>query len=83
MNPNFDEFAAETLAKLENPGCLLVGAKKNGKCNVMAIGWGFVGVFWRMPVFLVAVGIRGSRMSLLKIVTSLRLTCLVKDWKRL
>lgn len=57
----FDEFVVETLAKLEDPGCLLVGAKKDGKCNVMAIGWGFVGVFWRMPVFLVAV--RHSRFT--------------------
>jgi flavin reductase (DIM6/NTAB) family NADH-FMN oxidoreductase RutF len=57
----FDEFVADTLARLEDPGCLLVGAKKDGKCNVMTIGWGFVGVFWRMPVFLAAV--RHSRFT--------------------
>jgi flavin reductase (DIM6/NTAB) family NADH-FMN oxidoreductase RutF len=61
MSVKFDEFVVETLAKLEGPGCLLVGAKKDGKCNVMTIGWGFVGVFWRMPVFLVAV--RHSRFT--------------------
>jgi flavin reductase (DIM6/NTAB) family NADH-FMN oxidoreductase RutF len=61
MNVKFDEFVLETLTKLENPCCLLVGAKKDGKCNVMTIGWGLVGVFWRMPVFLVAV--RHSRFT--------------------
>ena len=61
MRLRFDESLPETLAKLENPGCLLVGAKKNGKCNVMTIGWGLVGVFWGMPIFLVAV--RPSRFT--------------------
>jgi flavin reductase (DIM6/NTAB) family NADH-FMN oxidoreductase RutF len=61
MSVKFDEFVPETLAKLENPGCLLVGAKKRGKCNVMTIGWGLVGVFWRLPIFLVAV--RHSRFT--------------------
>ena len=61
MGIKFEEFAGETLAKLQDPGCLLVAAKKDGKCNVMTIGWGFVGVFWGMPVFLVAV--RHSRFT--------------------
>ena len=61
MNVKLDEFLPETLAKLENPGCLLVGAKKGGNCNVMTIGWGLVGVFWGLPVFLVAV--RHSRFT--------------------
>jgi flavin reductase (DIM6/NTAB) family NADH-FMN oxidoreductase RutF len=57
----FEKFAAETLRKLEKPGLLLVGANKSGKCNVMTIGWGFVGVLWRKPVFVVAV--RPSRFT--------------------
>lgn len=61
MKPVFDEFVVETLQKLEDPGLLLVGAKKSGKCNVMAIGWGFVGVLWGKPVFVVAV--RPSRFT--------------------
>jgi len=61
MSVKFDEYVIETLAKLEDPGCLLVGAKKNDTCNVMTIGWGFVGVFWRMHVFMVAV--RHSRFT--------------------
>jgi flavin reductase (DIM6/NTAB) family NADH-FMN oxidoreductase RutF len=61
MGIKFGEFVVETLAPVEDPGCFLVGAKKDGTCNVMAIGWGFVGVFWGMPVFLVAV--RHSRFT--------------------
>ena len=56
-----DAHIVETLSKLENPGCLLVGAKHDGTRNVMTIGWGLVGIFWRMPVFLVAV--RHSRFT--------------------
>lgn len=61
MSVEYDESVVETLARLKDPGCLLVSAKKDGKCNVMTIGWGLVGVFWRMPVFLVAV--RHSRFT--------------------
>ena len=57
----FDKFAVETLQKLKDPGLLLVGAKKNGKRNVMTIGWGFVGVMWRLKVFVVLV--RPSRFT--------------------
>jgi hypothetical protein len=61
LRVKFEKFAIETLRKLGDPGLLLVGAKKNGKCNVMTIGWGFVGVLWRKPVFVVAV--RPSRFT--------------------
>jgi len=61
MNLKFKKYAKETLKRLEDPGLLLVGSKKNGNNNVMTIGWGFVGMFWRMPVFLVAV--RHSRFT--------------------
>lgn len=50
-----EECVAETLSKLADPGALLVGSKKNGRSNVMTIGWGLVGVFWAKPVFLAAV----------------------------
>lgn len=56
-----EKFAAETLQKFEDPGLLLVGAKKNGETNVMAIGWGFVGVMWRKKIFIVLV--RPSRFT--------------------
>ena len=61
MNQKCDELVVETLARLEDPGCLLMGAKKDGRCNVMTIGWGLVGAFWGMRVFMVAV--RHSRFT--------------------
>jgi flavin reductase (DIM6/NTAB) family NADH-FMN oxidoreductase RutF len=61
MNPRFEKYVAETMRRMEDPGLLLVSAKKDGKGNVMTVGWGLVGVFWRMPVFMVAV--RPSRFS--------------------
>jgi flavin reductase (DIM6/NTAB) family NADH-FMN oxidoreductase RutF len=61
MNPQFEKHVVETMRRMEDPGLLLVSAKKDGKSNVMTIGWGLVGVFWRMPVFMVAV--RPSRFS--------------------
>lgn len=57
----FDESEIETLQKLQDPGLLLVGAKKNGKSNVMAFGWGFIGVMWGLKVFIVLV--RPSRFT--------------------
>lgn len=61
MIVNLKNFAEETIDKLGDPGLLLVGAKKNGKANAMAISWGFVGFLWRKPVFVVAV--RPSRFT--------------------
>jgi len=61
LGVEYDMRAVETLAKLKSPGCLLVSAKRGGERNVMTIGWGLVGVFWRMPVFVVAV--RHSRFT--------------------
>lgn len=61
MSLEFEKSVEETLRKLQDPGLLLVGAKKDGKTNVMTIGWGLVGVVWRKPVFLVLV--RPSRFT--------------------
>ena len=55
MNLNFEEYLAETTRKLKDLGLLLVSTSKQGKNNVMTIGWGLVGVFWEKPVFLVSV----------------------------
>jgi len=55
MNTNFEEYVAETTRKLKDPGLLLVSTSRQGKNNVMTIGWGLVGVFWGKPVFLVSV----------------------------
>lgn len=61
MRTEFEKFAQETLNKMADPGLLLVSSNKEGKMNVMAIGWGFIGVLWRKPVFLIAV--RPSRFT--------------------
>ncbi len=61
MSVELREHAADTLAKLEDPGLLLVGMKRRGRCNIMTIGWGFIGTFWSEPVFVVAV--RHSRYT--------------------
>jgi flavin reductase (DIM6/NTAB) family NADH-FMN oxidoreductase RutF len=61
MNLQFEKHFAKTMSKLEDSGLLLVTAKKDGKSNVMTVGWGLIGVLWRMPVFMVAV--RPSRFT--------------------
>jgi flavin reductase (DIM6/NTAB) family NADH-FMN oxidoreductase RutF len=61
MIPNLEDYVAETTRKLEKPGLLLVSTSNEGESNVMTIGWGLIGVFWRMPVFMVAV--RPSRYT--------------------
>jgi flavin reductase (DIM6/NTAB) family NADH-FMN oxidoreductase RutF len=61
MKLKLDKFAVETLNKLEDPGLLLVSTNKAGKNNVMTIGWGLIGIFWRTPMFMVAV--RPSRYT--------------------
>jgi flavin reductase (DIM6/NTAB) family NADH-FMN oxidoreductase RutF len=61
MSLEFEKSVEETLRKLQDPGLLLVGAKKDGKINVMTIGWGLIGAVWRKPTFLVLV--RPSRFT--------------------
>jgi len=55
MSTNFEEYVAETTRKLKDPGLLLVSTNRNGKNNVMAIGWGLIGVFFGKHVFLVSI----------------------------
>jgi flavin reductase (DIM6/NTAB) family NADH-FMN oxidoreductase RutF len=55
MNVYFEEYFAETTRKLKDLGLLLVSTSKQGKNNVMTIGWGLVGVFWGKPVLLISV----------------------------
>lgn len=61
MKLKLEKFAVETLNKLEDPGLLLLSTNKAGKNNVMTIGWGLIGIFWRTPMFMVAV--RPSRYT--------------------
>jgi flavin reductase (DIM6/NTAB) family NADH-FMN oxidoreductase RutF len=51
----------ETLKALSSTGLLLVSLDANGRPNVMTIGWGSLGIFWRRPMFIVPV--RRSRYT--------------------
>jgi flavin reductase (DIM6/NTAB) family NADH-FMN oxidoreductase RutF len=51
----------EILRAFEESHVLLVSQAKQGLPNVMAIGWGQVGIIWRKPVFTVLV--RPSRYT--------------------
>lgn len=57
----YDYRLNDTLARLVNPGLLLVGTKRDGTSNVMAIGWASVGIVWGKPMFPVMV--RPSRYT--------------------
>jgi len=57
----YDYQLSKTLARLANPGLLLVGTKTSGESNVMTIGWGTVGIVWGKQVFTVLV--RPSRYT--------------------
>lgn len=51
----------KTIREKLDRGLLLVSIGRDGKPNVMTIGWGLLGILWRMPVFMVAV--RPSRYT--------------------
>lgn len=56
------EYLSQTYRKLEDGGLLLASnSKRRGRPNVMTIGWGFVGILWGRPYFIVAV--RKSRYT--------------------
>jgi len=55
------EHAPQTLAALSNPGLLLASVDPQGRPNVMTIGWGSLGIFWRRPIFIAPV--RHSRYT--------------------
>jgi len=59
VGPN--DYLAETLNGLADPGLLLVSLDANRRANAMTIGWGAVGIFWARPVFVVPV--RRSRYT--------------------
>jgi flavin reductase (DIM6/NTAB) family NADH-FMN oxidoreductase RutF len=46
---------AENLGTLSGPGLFLVTAGKDGRPNIMTIGWGTVGPIWSKPGFVVMV----------------------------
>ncbi len=57
----FTDFFAQTIQRMREDGLLLVSTDKDGKPNVMTIGWGTIGCIWSRPVFIVLV--RPSRYT--------------------
>lgn len=51
-----------TMEGLSRAGALLVAADSQGRASGMTIGWGSIGIIWRLPVFTVLV--RHSRNTL-------------------
>ncbi|MCS7314487.1 MAG: flavin reductase family protein [Bryobacterales bacterium] len=58
---HYAEYFRQTMQRLREDGLLLVTADREGKPNVMTIGWGTIGSIWGRPVFVVLV--RPSRFS--------------------
>jgi len=52
---DYKEYASETIRAFDEGRVLLVSQGKEGLPNVMAIGWGIIGIIWRKPMFLVSV----------------------------
>ena len=52
---NYTECLAETVKAFSESRVLLASAGRDRKPNVMAIGWGTIGVIWGRPVFTVLV----------------------------
>jgi flavin reductase (DIM6/NTAB) family NADH-FMN oxidoreductase RutF len=57
----YADCLGETLKAFNEDRVLLVSQGKQGAPNVMAIGWGQVGIIWRKPIFTVLV--RPSRYT--------------------
>ena len=55
------KYLDETIKRMRSGGLLLVSVGRDGRPNVMTIGWGLLGVMWREPFFVVAV--RHSRYT--------------------
>jgi len=58
---DYSDHLAETLKAFDEDRVLLVSQGNNGLPNVMAIGWGSLGIIWRKPIFIVLV--RPSRYT--------------------
>ena len=58
---DYRDHMEETMKALDEDRVLLVTQGKSGPPNVMAIGWGMIGIVWRRPIFTVLV--RPSRYT--------------------
>jgi flavin reductase (DIM6/NTAB) family NADH-FMN oxidoreductase RutF len=57
----YTDYFAQTIERMRKDGLLLVSLGRDGKANVMTIGWGVMGSIWSHPVFIVLV--RPSRYT--------------------
>ncbi len=57
----YTRYLSQTFHNMRQTGLLLASTDGKGKNNIMAIGWGVVGIIWRKPVFMVLV--RPSRFT--------------------
>ena len=58
---DYKDYFAETIERMCEDGLLLVAHGKEGKANIMTIGWGTIGSIWGRPTFIVLV--RPSRYT--------------------
>jgi flavin reductase (DIM6/NTAB) family NADH-FMN oxidoreductase RutF len=58
---DYKNYVGETIKAFDEERVLLVSRGEKGLLNVMAIGWGAIGIVWRKPVFMVLV--RPSRYT--------------------
>jgi len=49
------DYVKETIKAFDESRVLLVSSGKEGLPNIMAIGWGTIGIIWRKPMFVVLV----------------------------
>ena len=52
---DYKDYVTETIKAFDEGRVLLVSRGQEGLPNVMAIGWGTIGIIWRKPVFVVLV----------------------------
>lgn len=58
---HYTDFLKETLGAMGREGLLLCAVGRDGRPNVMTIGWGTIGIIWGRPIFTVLV--RPSRFT--------------------
>ncbi len=52
---DYRDYVKETIKAFDESRVLLVSQGNEGLPNVMAIGWGTIGIIWRKPIFVVLV----------------------------
>ncbi len=52
---NYQDHVEAVIKAFDEDRVLLASCGKNGLPNIMAIGWGTVGIIWRKPIFMVLV----------------------------